>query len=53
MAGTLIKVTALISVATIEPEMAHQGSLWPPRKSSRIVLCRPESRAPSRVVSSR
>ena len=30
--GTLMKVTVLVSVATIEPMMAHQGTRWPETK---------------------
>jgi hypothetical protein len=53
MDGTAMNVTALISVATIEPATAGQGSLRPPRKKSRMVVCLPASFAPSSVVNSR
>lgn len=50
IAGAPRKVTALISVAMMEPVTAGQGSLRPPRKKSRMVACLPASRAPSAVV---
>jgi hypothetical protein len=32
VAGTLLNVSALVSVATMEKQIAHQGSPRPPRK---------------------
>jgi len=51
--GTEMNVTAEISVATMEPATAYQGSLRPPRKKSRIVACFPASACPSQVVSAK
>jgi hypothetical protein len=47
-----MKVSALISVATIEPQTAHHGSDFPPRKKSRTVAALPAIRWPIQVVSS-
>ena len=53
MAGTPTKVTALISVAMIDPLTAYQGSFRPPRKKSRMVACLPASLAPTAVVTAK
>ena len=47
-----MNVSALISVAIIEPLTAHQGSDLPPRKKSRIVAFFPLNAWPIHVVSS-
>jgi hypothetical protein len=51
--GTPTKVMALISVATMEPVTAGQGSERPARKKSFIVACDPRRRWPIQVVSAR
>jgi hypothetical protein len=51
MAGTAIKVTALISVAMKARQAAHQGIFRPPRKKSRVdFYSRPKYR-PTKMTS--
>ncbi len=53
MNGTITNVSALVSVAMIEPLTAYHGSLRPPRKKSRTLVCLPAMAVPSHVVSTR
>src|SRR5512141_2101306 len=48
-----MKVIVDVSVATIEAEIAHQGTWRPPRKYWAVVFCRPATKTPAATTAAR
>ena len=53
VAGTLMKVSVLVSVATMVKQIAHQGTLRPVRKESRVVFWKRAKYEPNAVMASK